>query len=263
MLANDTDPDGGPKTIGSASDPANGTVVITGGGTGLTYQPDPNYCNAPPGTSPDTFTYTLNGGSTATVSITVTCVDDPPVAVNDSATVLEDAAATAVSVLANDTDFDGGVITILSASDPANGTVVITGGGLGLTYQPDPNYCNAPPGTTPDTFTYTLNGGSTATVSMTVTCVPEAPVVDNSAGNTSYTENGPATPIDSAVTVSDPDPGATITGATVQITVGYAGAQDVLALAGCIRGSRRRSAATRSRSQAPPVPLPIKRRCVT
>jgi VCBS repeat-containing protein len=232
VLANDTDPDFGPKTIGSASDPANGTVVVTGGGTGLTYQPDPNYCNAPPGTTPDTFTYTLNGGSTAIVSITVTCVDDPPVAVNDSATVLEDAAAAAVSVLANDTDFDGGVITILSASDPANGTVVITGGGLGLTYQPDPNYCNAPPGTTPDTFTYTLNGGSTATVSMTVTCAPDNPVVDNSAGSTSYTENAAAAVIDAAVTVTDPDPGAAITVATVQITGGYAGAEDILALAG-------------------------------
>ena len=44
--------------------PANGTVVITGGGTGLTYDPSANYCNEPPGTTPDTFTYTLNGGST-------------------------------------------------------------------------------------------------------------------------------------------------------------------------------------------------------
>ena len=67
--------------------------MITGGGTGLTYQPNPNYCNDPPGTTLDTFTYTLTpGGSTATVSVTVTCVDDPPVAVNDTATVVEDAA---------------------------------------------------------------------------------------------------------------------------------------------------------------------------
>ena len=135
-------------------------------------------------------------------------------------------------MLANDTDPDGGPKTIGSASDPANGTVVITGGGTGLTYQPDPNYCNSQAGGSPDTFTYTLNGGSTATVSVTVTCVPDDPVVDNSAGNTSYTENAAATPIDSAVTVTDPDPGATITGATVQITGGFAGAQDVLALAG-------------------------------
>ena len=183
VLANDTDGDGGPLTIASASDPANGTVVLTGGlpgaHTGLTYQPDPNYCSA----TPDTFTYTLNGGSTATVSVTVTCVDDPPTAVDDSATVAEDSSAGAIDVLANDTDSDGGPMAIASASDPANGTVVLTGGSpgarTGLTYQPDPNYCNDPPGTTPDTFTYTLNGGSTATVSVTVTCVEDAPTAVN------------------------------------------------------------------------------------
>ena len=45
------------------------------------------------------------------MSVTVTCVDDPPVAVDDAATVAEDAAATAIDVLANDTDVDGGPIT--------------------------------------------------------------------------------------------------------------------------------------------------------
>jgi Bacterial Ig domain/Bacterial cadherin-like domain/RTX calcium-binding nonapeptide repeat (4 copies) len=240
VLANDTDTDGGPKVIASASDPANGTVVLTGGSpgahTGLTYQPEPDYCNNPPGTTPDTFTYTLNGGSTATVSVTATCVDDAPLATIDGATVAEDASATAIDVLANDTDIDGGPKTISSASDPANGTVALMGGSpgahTGLTYQPDPNYCNSQPLGTPDTFTYTLNGGSTATVSVTVTCAPDNPVVDSSAGATSYTENGAATAIDPAVTLSDADLGATITGATVQITGGYAGAEDILALAG-------------------------------
>ncbi len=109
VLANDTDVDAGPKSIQSVTQPANGTVVITGGGTGLTYAPNADYCNTPPGTTPDTFTYTLApGGSTATVSVTVTCVDDAPTAVNDSATVAEDAAAAPVAVLANDTDTDGG-----------------------------------------------------------------------------------------------------------------------------------------------------------
>jgi hypothetical protein len=64
--------------IAVASDPANGTVVLIGTPgtqTGLTYQPDPNYCNSPPGTALDTFTYTLTpGGSTATVTVTVTCM---------------------------------------------------------------------------------------------------------------------------------------------------------------------------------------------
>ena len=154
--------------------PANGTVVITGGGTGLTYQPDANYCNTRPAASPDTFTYTLTGGSTATVSVTVTCVDDPPTAVNDAATVAEDAAATAVDVLANDTDVDGGPMTIASVTQPANGTVVITGGGTGLTYQPDPNYCNTRPAARPTRSPTRCTGGSTATVSVTVTCVDDA-----------------------------------------------------------------------------------------
>ncbi len=46
MLANDTDVDGGTKLVQSVTQPSNGTVVITGGGTGLTYQPAADYCNA-------------------------------------------------------------------------------------------------------------------------------------------------------------------------------------------------------------------------
>ena len=232
VLANDTDTDGGPKSIASVTQPANGTVAITGGGTGLTYAPDANYCNSPPGTSPDTFTYALApGGSSATVSMTVTCVDDPPVAVDDTGTVGEDTGATPVIVLANDTDIDGGPTSIATVTQPANGAVAITGLGTGLTYQPTAQYCNSGGGPA-DTFTYTLApGGSIATVSMTVTCAPDAPFVDTSAGALAYTENDPPTPIDPGVTVTDADVGETIANATVQITGNHAGAQDVLALA--------------------------------
>ena len=45
MLANDTDIDGGPKAIQSVTQPGHGTVAITGGGSGLTYRPNSNYCN--------------------------------------------------------------------------------------------------------------------------------------------------------------------------------------------------------------------------
>jgi hypothetical protein len=48
VLANDTDIDGDPKTIASVTQPSNGTVEFTG--TGLTYEPNANYCN---GGSPD------------------------------------------------------------------------------------------------------------------------------------------------------------------------------------------------------------------
>jgi hypothetical protein len=198
VLSNDTDPEGDARTISSASDPAKGTVVLTGGTagarTGLTYQPDANYCNNPPGSSPDAFTYTINGGDSATVSVAVNCVDDAPVAVDNSASVTEDAAATAINVLSNDTDIDGGPKTINSVTQPANGDVVITGGGTGLTYKPNANYCND--GSPTETFTYTLNGGDSATVSVTVNCVDDPPVAvsDPSGGDPPITvsvDDGP------------------------------------------------------------------------
>ena len=160
-----------------------------------------------PSTAPRTVTFTVTDDTARTGSdtkgITVSAVDDPPVAVNDSATVLEDAAATAVPVLTNDTDVDAGPKSIASVTQPANGTVVITGGGTGLTYQPNPNYCNDPPGTTSDTFTYTLNGGSSATVSMTVTCVNDAPVADDETFNGTSSAVG-----NTALVVNDPDDAA-------------------------------------------------------
>jgi VCBS repeat-containing protein len=170
VRANDTDSDGGQKTITAKTDGAHGRVVIADDGTDLTYRPDPDYCNDP-GVAEDTFTYTLNGGSTATVAVTVRCVDDSPTAVDDTRTVAEDSGATAIDVRANDTDPDGGPKTIASKTDGAHGDVVLTGGSPGahtaLTYKPDPDFCGS------DSFTYALNGGSTATVSVTVSCVED------------------------------------------------------------------------------------------
>jgi hypothetical protein len=163
VLGNDTDGDGGPKTVSSVTQAAHGTVVRNADGSGLTYQPSANYCGA------DSFTYTVNGGSSGTVWVTVTCVDDPPTASNDSLVVIEDASATAIAVLSNDTDVDGGTKIVNSVTQPGQGAVVRNGDGTGLTYQPNADYCG------PDIFTYTLNGGSSGTVSVTVTCVDDPP----------------------------------------------------------------------------------------
>ena len=76
------------------------------------------------------------------MAVTVTCVDDAPTAVNDTTTVAEDSGPTAIDVLANDTDPDGGPKTITSVTQPAHGTVTITGDNRRLTYTPNPNYCN-------------------------------------------------------------------------------------------------------------------------
>ena len=78
--------------IDAVTQPDNGTVEVAGDNQSLTYKPDADYCND--GNPTDNFTYTLNGGSTATVAVTVNCADDGPTAVNDTATVAEDDPAT-------------------------------------------------------------------------------------------------------------------------------------------------------------------------
>ena len=196
VLANDTDSDGGaPKSVASVTQPAHGAVAITGGGSGVSYEPDPDYCNA--GGASDDFAYKLSpGGDVAVVEVTVTCADDAPVAVGDSAMVAEDAAATAIAVLANDTDVDGGAAkSVASVTQPAHGEVVVTGGGTGLTYRPDAGYCNA--GGSTDDFAYELSpGGDTATVIVTVVCADDPPEVPKSgiavAGRTAKVERGVA-----------------------------------------------------------------------
>ena len=207
VRSNDTDIEDGTTTelITSVTQPANGTVVITNGGADLTYQPDADYCNG--GTPTDDFTYTLAGGDTATVAVTVTCADDPSDAVDDTATVAEDAAATTINVRSNDTDIEDGTTTelITSVTQPANGTVVITNGGADLTYQPDANYCNG--GTPTDDFTYTLAGGDTATVAVTVTCVDDASdAVDDTA---TVAEDAAATTINVRANDTDIEDGTT------------------------------------------------------
>ena len=178
MLGNDTDIDGGPKTIESATQPSHGTVVVADDKGSLTYKPAQDYCGT------DSFTYKLNGGSTATVAITVTCIDDAPTAADDASTVGENSSATTVDVLANDTDIDAGPKTIESATQPSHGTVVVADDKGSLTYRPAQDYCNTDSGSSPDSFTYKLNGGATATVSVTVTCrrvpvTPRAPADPN------------------------------------------------------------------------------------
>jgi VCBS repeat-containing protein len=168
VLANDTDADGDSLTAVLVAGPSHGTLTLNADGS-YSYKPDADYHG------PDSFTYkandgTADSGSNAKVSIDVTAVDDPPTAVDDAATVAQDARATTIDALANDSDVDGGTKTIAATTHARHGTVATTNAGADLTYTPNPGYCNTRPRDTPDTFSYTLNGGSQATVSITVTC---------------------------------------------------------------------------------------------
>ena len=105
VLANDTDIDSTTLSVAAVSDPPHGSVALNADGT-VTYTPDADYFG------PDSFTYRASDGSllsnVATVSVTITPVNDAPVAVNDSYTTDEDTprTVTAPGVLANDTDVD-------------------------------------------------------------------------------------------------------------------------------------------------------------
>ncbi len=190
VLANDQNADGGPLAIASATQPDHGTVEIANDNQSLTYKPDPDYCND--GEPSDDFTYKLNGGSQATVAVSVACVDDPPSAVNDQASLAEDSDASPIDVLANDQNADGGPLAIASATQPDHGTVEIANDNQSLTYKPDPDYCND--GEPSDDFTYKLNGGSQATVAVSVACVDDPPSAVND--QASLAEDSDASPID-------------------------------------------------------------------
>jgi len=121
------------------------------------------------------------------ITITVNNVNRPPVAVDDSATVAEDSGANAIDVLANDLDADGDTLTITAVTQPSHGSVVITGGGTGLTYTPAANYNGS------DSFTYTVsdgNGGTnTATVTITVINVNRPPVLSAIGNKSVYADD--------------------------------------------------------------------------
>jgi len=180
VLGNDVDPDGDPLTVTAASAP-NGTVTINPDGT-LNYVPNANFNGT------DVITYVIsdgNGGtSTASVTVTVTPVNDAPVAVNDAIGTNEDQPVT-IGVLGNDSDVDGDSLTVSAATSP-NGTVRINPDGT-ITFTPSPNFNG------PTTITYTIsdgNGGTTtATVTVNVAPVNDAPVASPSTANT--TEDTP------------------------------------------------------------------------
>ena len=186
VLSNDTDPDGERLRVASVTAPENGTATVVVSG-GVRYAPDLNWYGE------DRFTYTATdpGGlsSEATVRVTVTPVNDPPEAVDDEAETLEDVAVV-VDVLANDTDVDGDPLTVVSAGPGAHGATAIAGGGV--RYSPALNWYGT------DRFTYTIAdpGGLTAsaTVTMTVLPVNDAPEAVGVIPDQSLEEGGgPAT----------------------------------------------------------------------
>jgi VCBS repeat-containing protein len=151
-------------------DPPNHGILTLDTAGNYTYTPDANFNGT------DTLSYALcdvdGDCDTATLVITVTPVDDFPVAVNDTTSTLEDTPVSG-SVRGNDTlSGDGG--NLISVVDPPNHGILTLDTAGNYTYTPDANFNGA------DTLTYALcdvdGDCDTATLVITVTPVDDFPV---------------------------------------------------------------------------------------
>lgn len=165
-------------TFSIGSNPTNGSVVVNANGT-FTYTPNDDFFGT------DSFQYIVKDAagatSIATATVTVTAVNDAPVA-NGAAVTTDEDTAVQGSVVATDVDNAAGelVYTVKAADGPSQGSVNMNPNGT-YTYTPaaDSN------GT--DSFTYTVTDPSgatdTATVNITVNAVDDAPVAQNATGS--------------------------------------------------------------------------------
>lgn len=151
------------------SQPTHGTVALNGAGTGFIYTPNANYNGT------DSFTYKVTdaagASSVATASITVTAVNDAPVAGTFTGSGLEDHAITGQ---VSGTDIEGSTLTYSIVTNGAHGAVSLDATTGAYTYTPNANYNGT------DTFTYKANDSTvdsaSETVTLTVTSVNDAPL---------------------------------------------------------------------------------------
>ncbi|HEY5911822.1 MAG TPA: Ig-like domain-containing protein, partial [Verrucomicrobiae bacterium] len=140
--------------------------MLSGTAPNLIYTPALNY------NGEDSFTFKVNDGQLdsvpATVSITITAVNDPPVAQGQTLTTTT-GAPLPVTLVA--TDQDGDPLTYQIVTGPAHGS--LGGTAPNLTYTSEPGY------TGPDSFTFLANDGTVnsaaATVELNVTGVAPLP----------------------------------------------------------------------------------------
>ncbi|MDB9922551.1 tandem-95 repeat protein, partial [Polaribacter sp.] len=171
VVSNDTDVDGDTLTLLAATSDGNGIIEINADGLSIDYTPAANFNGI------EIITYTVSDGelsdTTGTLTITVTTVKDPPVAVADTETVLEDAALTSIDVISNDTDSDGDTLILSSVSTNGSGTVTVNPNRLSVDYTPASDFNGT------EIVTYVVSDRSftaTGTLTITVTPVNDAPV---------------------------------------------------------------------------------------
>ena len=164
VLANDTDVDGDALGARVVTYPDHGDLILENDGS-FTYVPAPNY------NGPDQFTYRVSDGietSTATVTLTVTAVADPPNANDDAygAVVGTPLTVPAPGVLANDSA-ETGTLTAVLVTAPAHGTLTLAADGSF-------SYTTSLTAAGTDSFTYKARAGTEDSAPATVTITVSA-----------------------------------------------------------------------------------------
>ncbi len=172
IAGNDFDPDGDVVTFSLTSGPSSGTLTFNSDGT-FSYTPDADFFGI------DTFSYRAidADGSTcsAGVTIEISPVNDAPTAFGDSMTTAEDTLVN-INLLVNDADPENDSLTVTIINAPTNGIATVNSDGS-IDYTPVKDFNGA------DEFEYEIcdTGGlcTTATVTIAVTPVNDAPVVND------------------------------------------------------------------------------------
>lgn len=210
-LTNDTVSGGAVLTISAVgARSAGGAVTIGAGGTSLNYTSAANFTGA------ETFTYTARNQDgaeqTATVTVQVTDVNDPPVAVNDTFNVFSNSTQNVFEVLANDTKGNDpnatetlAVQTVGTGSQ--GGTITVGPSGLSVRYTPRTGFTGPT-----ETFTYTLSDGrgGTAVGTVTVNVTQENPPPTAVADNFSLVEDAAQASFNPLLNDSTSDAGETL-----------------------------------------------------
>ena len=155
VLNNDSDGDGDTLTITSWQ-ASNGTATLNT--NKLDYTPNSNFNGA------DTLTYTIDDGnshtSSAKVIITINPINDNPVAIDDTASMIS-GGSVIITVLDNDSDVDGDPLTVTSASSDSGSAIVNNDNTI--------TFSGAITGTALITYSISDGNGGNATALITVT----------------------------------------------------------------------------------------------